>query len=546
MAKILVVDDEPDVEHLVRQTFRRRVRAGELSFSFAANGQEALDALNTEPDIDMILTDINMPVMDGLTLLEQLRGVDSVTKAVVVSAYGDMKNIRTAMNRGAFDFITKPIDREDLQVTVDKTLTHLSLLREALRAHDELVAIRQELDVASRMQQSILPKRFPKTAAYEIFADMHPAKEVGGDFYDFFTISPDRIGFAVADVSGKGIASAFFMAVSHTLLRASAVAGLAPGECLERVNDILCEDNEAAMFVTVFCGVLDLTTGKVVYANGGHNPPYHVNARGGAAELELTGGMALGVMRGVKYAEKTMMLSPGDSLFLYSDGITEAFNRDEVEFGDERLADTLKGCGAFDPRGILERVKESVDDFSGDTDQDDDITCLALHFLEPIAGGDSPAASRSESDKAKDHSKTSTATSNRLSIVLKNDHPEVRRLAELLEQFGEAHDLPIKLVLDLNLALDEVITNTISYGYEDDDEHEIAIEIALQDGIVTVDIVDDAKPFDPLDAPKPDIHAPIETRAIGGLGVHIVKSLMDRVSYRYEDGHNKLRLEKSL
>ena len=256
MPKILVVDDEPDVEHLVLQTFRRRRRSGELSFVFAGNGQEALDALNAEPDIDMILTDINMPVMDGLTLLEQLRDVDSVTKAVVVSAYGDMKNIRTAMNRGAFDFITKPIDREDLQLTVDKTLTHLSLLREALRSHDELIAIRQELDIASRMQQSILPKRFPKTSAYEIFADMCPAKEVGGDFYDFFEVSPTNIGFAVADVSGKGIAAAFFMAVSHTLLRASALAGLTPGECLERVNKLLSVDNDDAMFVTVFYVIL--------------------------------------------------------------------------------------------------------------------------------------------------------------------------------------------------------------------------------------------------------------------------------------------------
>jgi sigma-B regulation protein RsbU (phosphoserine phosphatase) len=542
LAKILVVDDEPDVEALVRQVFRRRVRAGELSFEFAGNGQEALDALARQPDIDMILTDINMPVMDGLTLLEQLRGADSVTKAVVVSAYGDMQNIRTAMNRGAFDFITKPIDREDLALTVDKTLTHLARLREALRSHDQLVAIRRELEVASRLQQSILPKRFPTTPNFEIYANMRPAKEVGGDFYDFFEISPTRVGLVIADVSGKGIAAALFMAVSHTLLRASALAGLNPGDCLARVNDLLAADNDATMFVTVFYGVLDVTTGEILYANGGHNPPCVVGAAGTAPPLEGTGGMALGVFQGAAFGEKRFVLAPGDAVFLYTDGVTEAFNADDVPFGNERLAECLADSNRASPQTLLGDVTRAVAQFVGETEQADDITCLALSFAEPVRG----IAGEASGVKARVEADAAPGAEQELSVVLKNDLGEIPVLAEAVERFGDAHAWPMKLVLDLNLALEELITNTISYGYADPDEHRISVSLRIADDTVVVDIEDDAKPFDPFTAPKPDIHASLEDRAIGGLGVHIVKTLMDGVNHSYADGRNHVRLEKVL
>jgi len=513
-----------------------------LSFEFAGNGQEALDALASQPDIDMILTDINMPVMDGLTLLEQLRGVDSVTKAVVVSAYGDMQNIRTAMNRGAFDFVTKPIDREDLALTVDKTLIHLARLRDALRSHDQLVAIRQELEVASRLQRSILPKRFPATPNFEIYADMRPAKEVGGDFYDFFEISPTQIGLAIADVSGKGIAAALFMAVSHTLLHASALAGLSPGDCLARVNPLLAADNDATMFVTLFYGILDLTTGEIVYANGGHNSPYIVTGTETPQLLDGTRGMALGVVDDAVFAEKRITLAPGDAVFLYTDGVTEAFNADDVAFGNGRLAECLANGDRTKPRTLLGDVTRAVTEFAGNTEQDDDITCLALSFTGPAPASTGEVASAPPAAEATD----APAAEQELEVTLRNDLTEIQPLAEAVEQFGEAHNWPMKLVLDLNLALEELIANTISYGYDDAGEHQISVALRIVGDTVVVDIEDDAKPFDPLSAPKPDIRSALEERAIGGLGVQIVKTLMTRVSYSYADGRNHVRLEKAL
>ena len=209
--KILVVDDEPDLEPLVLQRMRRDIRARRYEFVFAHNGVEALERLNEDDGIDMVLSDINMPRMDGLTLLEQIPKINPEIRAVIISAYGDMKNIRTAMNRGAFDFVTKPIDFEDLKVTVERTLRNMAEWREALSSRDKLVALQNELDVASKMQQSILPTHFPQGDNYEVFGSMEPARSVGGDFFDVMRLDNGQVGLAIADVSDKGVPAALFM-----------------------------------------------------------------------------------------------------------------------------------------------------------------------------------------------------------------------------------------------------------------------------------------------------------------------------------------------
>ena len=271
--KILVVDDEPDLEHLMRQRLRRDMRAGRFELVFAHNGVQALAKLEADREIDMVLSDINMPEMDGLTLLDQIPNVDPNIRAVIVSAYGDMQNIRTAMNRGAFDFVTKPIDFNDLRITIDKTMRHLAVMREALASRDKLVALQNELDVASKMQQSILPTTFPQLPTCEVFGNMVAAREVGGDFFDVIPLENGRLGIAIADVSGKGVPAAMFMMSSRTLLKGAAIGTPQPSDVLREVNDLLERDNESLMFVTLFYGVYDPATGKFTYANGGHNPP---------------------------------------------------------------------------------------------------------------------------------------------------------------------------------------------------------------------------------------------------------------------------------
>ena len=376
--KILVVDDEPDVEPLMMQRMRRNIRAGEYRFVFAQNGVEALARLRQEPDIAMVLSDINMPQMDGLTLLEQIPKVDPNVRCVIVSAYGDMENIRTAINRGAFDFVTKPLDFGDLKVTIDRTLRRVAEWREALASRDKLVALQHELDLASKMQQSILPTRFPEGPGYRVFGHMEPARAVGGDFFDIMRLDNGRIGLAIADVSDKGVPASLFMMSTRTLLKGAAVGLADPAEVLREVNDLLNDDNEASMFVTVLYATFDPASGEFTYANGGHNSPLLVRVDGSSELLPLTDGIALGVVPDLRYGQRAITLEPGDTLVLYTDGVTEAMNGAHEEFGVERLRAIFASGAPGDGREASLAVFDAVHAFAGDTPQSDDVTCLTL------------------------------------------------------------------------------------------------------------------------------------------------------------------------
>ena len=378
--KILVVDDEPDLEPLMLQRMRRPIRRGRYAFVFARNGVEALERLNKDDTIDMVLSDINMPQMDGLTLLDQIPKVDPNIRSVIISAYGDMKNIRIAMNRGAFDFVTKPIDFSDLQVAIDRTMRHLIEWLEALESRDKLIALQNELDVASKMQQSILPTRFPKNPDYQAYGSMEPARNVGGDFFDIIRLDGGRIGIAIADVSDKGVPAALFMMSSRTVLRGAAIGTTSPGEVLYEMNNALYENNEAAMFVTVFYAVFDPANRQFVYANGGHNTPLIVNADGKASALPLTGGVALAMLPDIEYGYNSVTLAPGDTVVLYTDGVTEAINDVEEEFGMDRLQNVFTDTPPGDAREANDAIFSAVSGFVGETPQFDDITCVTFRY----------------------------------------------------------------------------------------------------------------------------------------------------------------------
>jgi sigma-B regulation protein RsbU (phosphoserine phosphatase) len=384
-AKILVVDDEPDLQLMISQKFRKQVRDNELHFAYAKSGVEALQKLQENGETDVVLTDINMPEMDGLTLLAKLNEQYPLIKAVIVSAYGDMANIRTALNRGAFDFVTKPIDFDDLEATLKKTILQALTFKQAAKDRDQLVTIQQELEVARKIQQSIVPRRFPPfpdRKEFEIHATMIPAQNVGGDFYDFFLVDDDRLGFVIGDVAGKGVPAALFMAVSKTLLKATALKGLPPEECLQQVNRILYMESVAAMFVTIFYGILDTRTGELHYCNGGHNPPYLLRANGEIEALELTGGIAVGAMKNTAYKSKKMALQSGDGIFLFTDGVTEAMDRNSELFSEARLEESLKGKAGVSLPQLIETVIAAVNAYSSGVPQADDITTLALRFGE--------------------------------------------------------------------------------------------------------------------------------------------------------------------
>jgi sigma-B regulation protein RsbU (phosphoserine phosphatase) len=375
------VDDEPDLEILIRQRFRKQIREDVMRFEFAQNGVQALLKLDEHQDISVVLSDINMPEMDGLTLLEKIgERNEPCLKSVIVSAYGDMENIRTAMNRGAFDFLTKPINFVDLETTISRTLQQLEVLRQATRDREQLLWVKNDLNTAARIQQSILPQTFPpfpNRTEFDIYAQMVPAKEVGGDFYDFFFIDPTHLCFLIADVSGKGVPAALYMMVAKTLLKSEGQRLGEPSRILSCVNTILAEDNDSCMFATVFCGILDTETGEVCFANAGHNPPLVMDVAG-VRYLAPQAGFVLGPMEDIVYTTERLVMQPGDTLFLYTDGVTEASNHADELYGEPRLLDALQKAPREDLVALVHTIRADVASHAAGAPQSDDVTMVAI------------------------------------------------------------------------------------------------------------------------------------------------------------------------
>jgi len=267
---------------------------------------------------------------------------------------------------------------QNMQVALKE---YISNLAETTAAKER---IESELKIAHTIQMSFLPKRFPpfpEKEEFEIFAALEPAKEVGGDLYDFFLIDEEHVFFSIGDVSGKGVPAALFMAVTKTLMKGIASQAVFPSMALSNVNQELCKDNDSSMFVTVFCGILNFKTGELLFANAGHNLPVLISAGGEIRWLESPPGFLLGIMEDTQYETSRMILTPGDTLFLYTDGVTEAMNSQQAFFSDTTLIETIARCpDQRTPEAIIDCVLKAVKAFTGEEPQSDDITMLALHY----------------------------------------------------------------------------------------------------------------------------------------------------------------------
>ena len=384
--KILSVDDEEEIEFLMKQYFRRKMRSGEYEFFFAHNGVEGLTMLYDHPDIDIILCDINMPEMDGLTMLAKVNEMQNPAQRVImVSAFGDMENIRLAMNDGAFDFATKPIDMDDLSRTIEKAIRQVDFVRKTQEEHKKLEGLEKDLITAKEIQQFILPQTFPPfpeiSDKLDIYASMEAAKDIGGDFYDFFRIDDDRLALVIADVCGKGIPAALFMAVSRTMVRSVGLQKESAGECLTKVNRLLASSSVEYMFVTMFYAIYNIKTGIVTYCNGGHNPPFLLHDNGMTEELPVSENVIVGALKGIVFKENTLQLEHGDTLVMFTDGVTEALNPAKKEFGTSRLDQILRSMGGKSCQQIVESVRAGIADHVGEAEQSDDITMLVVKRL---------------------------------------------------------------------------------------------------------------------------------------------------------------------
>jgi sigma-B regulation protein RsbU (phosphoserine phosphatase) len=381
--KILSVDDEEEIEFLMKQYFRRKIRSGEYEFFFASTGVEGLAVLHDHPDIDIILCDINMPEMDGLTMLAKVNEMQNpALRVIMVSAYGDLENIRLAMNSGAFDFATKPIDMDDLARTVEKAIKQIDFVHASQKEHQKLEGLEKDLAAANQIQQFILPRVFPPfpedSDKFDISASMEAAKDVGGDFYDFFRLDDDHIALVIADVCGKGIPAALFMAVSRTMIRSKGSQCDNTAECLTDSNRLLASYSVDCMFLTVFYAIYNTKTGLLTYCNAGHNPPHLLRADGTIEEMPESKNNIVGVFDNIDFKEDTLQLEHGDTLVMFTDGVTEAMTKTYEEFGTERLDNILSGLVGKGSQEIIETVKAGIKEFVDGAEQSDDITMLVL------------------------------------------------------------------------------------------------------------------------------------------------------------------------
>lgn len=383
--KILVVDDEPDVSTMIVQQYENSIGGFEVTFIFAFNGQEALQVIEQNPDLDIVLTDINMPIMDGLELLSNISKKWPFIKVIVLTAYNDMKNIRKAMNQKAFDFITKPFDFSDLEFTVSNAIksgkdARLDAYKKG-NEHAKLVEIEKDLETARNIQNSIIPRNFSQMGQkeFDIYGIMKPAKEVGGDFFDYFLLDDINIGLVIADVSGKGVPAAMFMTMTRAALRCFASKGLS--DCLKLTNDFLCNRNDSCMFVTLFYGILNTLTGELLYSNAGHNPPYVVSVNGTVQEIGRNQGIPLGIMEDFESHENRITLNEKDSLIYYTDGITEARDANGEMFTEERLKSFAVRHSNQTAKDFIIELVADVQAFTKDTEQSDDITVFCIKSM---------------------------------------------------------------------------------------------------------------------------------------------------------------------
>lgn len=387
------------------------------------------------------------------------------------------------------------------------------------RVTAEKERIGAELDVARHIQASMLPSifpAFPEREEFDIFASMTPAKEVGGDFYDFFLIDDDHLALVIADVSGKGVPAAMFMMISKTLLKSTAQRGLSPKEILETVNNLLCENNKAEMFVTVWIGILEISTGKIMCANAGHEYPAIMRKNGDFELYKDRHGFVLAGMEGSRYREYELDLNVGDRIFVYTDGVPEATDSSDNLYGNDRMILALNKAKNKSCRELLSSVHADVDSFVGEREQFDDITMLCIEIK--------------------------SLKSNMKELTLSPTLEKITEVTEFIEGILSEKEVPMKIITRVNMAIDEIFSNIARYS----GATVATVGCSVVEDKVLLRFSDNGKPYDPTEKKDPDTTLSAEEREIGGLGIFMVKKMMDEVEYVYKDGSNVLSLVKNL
>jgi len=351
---------------------------------------------------------------------------------------------------------------------------------------------------------------------------LESAREVGGDFYDFFFLDDGRFCFVIGDVSGKGVPSALFMAVTKTLIKSRAADDSSTASILTHVNEELSRDNKAYMFVTVFMGILNTATGEMQYTNAGHNPPYILRKDGSLEALAQRHGPVIGAVKGLAYKEDTTLLIQGDMVYLYTDGVTEAKDRNNSLFTEKRLEKVLSSRRYESTEDVVKTTVDETKRFELGIEQADDITVMAVEYY-------------GMQDKAETRC---------FKITIKNSLPEIEKVVQGFETFADEQGLEVKIRREIKMVFDEMLNNIISYAFRQEEEHKIEIRVELTKACLMLVISDGGIPFNPFGMESPDTNLPLEQRKIGGMGIHLVRKVMDEVLYQRKIEKNVVTLKK--
>lgn len=379
-----------------------------------------------------------------------------------------------------------------------------------------------ELQVAKNIQMSMLPKvypPYPERDDIDIFGQLDSAKEVGGDLFDFF-IRDEKLFFCIGDVSGKGVPAALVMAVTRAQFRTIAAHEAVPDRIVTLLNDTMAETNDSLMFVTLFVGVLDMPTGRLRYCNAGHDVPILVGS--GAGLLPCDSNVPIGVMADWKYTLQEATIDPGTTIFLYTDGLTEAENIEHAQFEEKRIFEVIHQSSNA-PQQLIGAMTEAVHQFVGEAEQSDDLTMLALQYKHQQAD-----------------------IRYQRSITLPNDVQAVPDLAAFVDIVCEAAGFDMEMCMKMNLAIEEAVVNVMSYAYPEGAKGAVSVDATISDNGLMFAISDNGKPFDPTAREEVDTTLSAEERGIGGLGIHLIRQIMDSINYEYIDGRNVLKLIKKL
>ena len=376
---VVVVDD--DVTNL--KMAGRILSKNNMRVTALKSGMALLDYIKTNKP-DLILLDIKMPGLDGFETMKRLQEqMDPSEKIpVIFLTADDSQDAEThGLALGAMDFIKKPFIPDVLVLRVRHTIDLVRLQHDLEQENER---IRSELAMASRIQSAMLPgifPAFPERKEFDIYASMDPVRGVGGDFFDFFFIDRDHLCLLIADVSGKGIPAALFMMASKIILADNAKSGKSPAQILQDTNEAICANNPEEMFVTVWLGILDISTGLLTTANAGHEYPALMHADGQFELFRDRHGLVVGGMPGVKYHEHSLQMYPGSKLFVYTDGVPEATDAENALFGTTRMLEALNAHANESPKQILHGVRQAVNEFVSDMEQFDDLTMMCLEYM---------------------------------------------------------------------------------------------------------------------------------------------------------------------